>query len=164
MTKATLSLEGFVPYRLSLASNASSGLIAASYEALFGIRLSEGRLLAVLAEREPLSQKALAAATRMDKVAVSRATRTLLKKNLIARRVDPSDRRAQVVTLCEAGRLLFEQMAPKALEIEARVFACLSAAERETLVALLLRIEKATAETASATSLERRLSPPNAAE
>ena len=46
---ATLKLDAFLPYRLSVASNRVSGTIAGAYQARFGLRIPEWRLLTVLA-------------------------------------------------------------------------------------------------------------------
>ena len=40
----------FLPYRLSIASNVVSDAIATTYHALFGLRIPEWRLVAVIAE------------------------------------------------------------------------------------------------------------------
>ena len=56
---ASLQLDAYLPYRLSVASNAVSRLIARAYEGRFGLSVPEWRLLAVLAEGEGLTQNAL---------------------------------------------------------------------------------------------------------
>ena len=138
-----LKLDAYLPYRLSVASNAVSALIATRYEALFGLRVPEWRLVAVLGAGEPRTQQALGAATRMDKVTVSRALRTLTARGLVARRPHPGDARAQVAQLTAAGARLYRAVAPQALEMEARVLAGFTPAERAQFLALLERVEAA---------------------
>jgi DNA-binding MarR family transcriptional regulator len=142
-TSKPLRLDAFLPYRLSVASNRVSDAIASSYRALFGLRIPEWRLVAVLAETDGLSQGALGQATRMDKVTVSRAAAALHERGLIARRANPADQRSQLLTLTEPGRALYAEVAPKALEMEARIFGTLSRDEQVTLMALLARVEAA---------------------
>ena len=140
---STLSLDDFLPYRLSIASNAVSDAVAGAYRALFGLRIPEWRLIAVLAEGGNMSQQALCGRTRMDKVTVSRAAIALADRGLIARASNPEDQRSHLLTLTKEGWALYEEISPKALEMERRLFAAFSEAERTQLKAMLERIEAA---------------------
>ncbi|WP_308223002.1 MarR family winged helix-turn-helix transcriptional regulator [Sphingomonas sp. J344] len=82
---ATLKLDAFLPYRLSVASNRVSGTIAGAYQARFGLRIPEWRLVTVLAEFGSMSQQALCGRTQMDKVTVSRAAISLHERGLVTR-------------------------------------------------------------------------------
>ncbi|WP_174284834.1 MarR family winged helix-turn-helix transcriptional regulator [Sphingomonas bacterium] len=141
-----LKLDDFLPYRLSIASNAVSDAIASTYRALFGLRIPEWRLIAVIAETSGMTPQALTHATRMDKVTVSRAAAALAKRALIERRPNPDDQRSHSLSLTPAGRALYEQVAPKALEMEARLFGGLSADEQKQFRDLIGRIEAAAAD------------------
>ena len=79
---ARLVLDDFIPYRLSVASNSVSDAIASAYEALFGLTIPEWRLVAVIAESEGITQQAIGAAPRLDKVTVSRAALALERRLL----------------------------------------------------------------------------------
>lgn len=140
-----LKLDQFLPYRLSIASNRVSGAIASAYQALFGLKIPEWRLVAVLAEGAGATQQALGVATRMDKVTVSRAAATLVERGLVERRPNAGDQRSHVLALTATGRTLYDEVAPKALELEARLFADFSAAERKTFRAMLDRLEASAA-------------------
>lgn len=140
-----LRLDAFLPYRLSIASNRVSEAVATTYRALFGLRIPEWRLIAVLAEGDGLSQQALGRATRMDKVTVSRAAIALADRGLITRASDASDKRAARLSLSESGRALYDQVAPKALAIEAELFAGFDAAELDAFRDMLDRVEGAAA-------------------
>lgn len=140
---SSLKLDDFLPYRMSIASNAVSDAVASAYRTLFGLRIPEWRLVAVLAEGGAMSQQALCGRTRMDKVTVSRAAIGLVERGLIARTANPSDQRSHLVALTPAGWDLYEQVAPKALELERRLFASFSEAEKAQLSAMLARIEAA---------------------
>jgi DNA-binding MarR family transcriptional regulator len=139
----TLKLDQFLPYRLSIASNAVSDAIATAYRTLFGLRIPEWRLIAVLAEDGALSQQALCGRTRMDKVTVSRAAIALADRRLVERTPNPEDQRSHLLTLTGEGWALYEQVAPKALELERRVFDGIEPEEIEAFRAMLARLEAA---------------------
>ena len=140
-----LVLDDFIPYRLSVASNLVSDSIARTYQALFGLSVPEWRLIAVVAETGPITQAALGQATRMDKVTVSRAAIALVGRALMARAAH-GDRRSHLLDLTAAGRDLHAQVAPKALELERRIFARFDAGELAAFTAMLRRIEAVTLE------------------
>lgn len=138
--QATLELERFLPYRLSVMSNRLSQRVAQVYADRFGIGVTEWRVVAVLGRYAGLSANAVAERTAMDKVAVSRAVAALLDKRLVERDTHDSDRRRSVLRLSRAGKRLHAQIAPLALQIERDLLAGLSADERTQLHALLDRL------------------------
>ena len=137
---AKLDLAAFLPYQLSVASNAVSDQIARHYQARFGLKIPEWRLIAVLGEGAALTQRDLVAATRMDKVTVSRATAALVARGVIIRAANTTDRRSHMVTLTGAGAALYDDIAPVALDMEHSIMSCLDDRERATLCQLLLRL------------------------
>src|ERR1700722_16196102 len=104
MPKPVLLLENFLPYRLSVLTNLVSSAIAGAYRERFGLSIPEWRVLAVLASSPDLSAADVAQRTAMDKVAVSRAVRSLLKTARLERRMARADRRRSVLRLTAAGR------------------------------------------------------------
>jgi DNA-binding MarR family transcriptional regulator len=138
-----LRLAAFVPYRLSIATNTVSDVIAGAYRALFGLTIPEWRLIAVLAEKGSGTQFDLGAATRMDKVTVSRAAIALVARGLMGRSPNPHDRRSHLVALTAEGKALYDQAAPKALALEDAILDDFSADEVATLIAMLQRLEAA---------------------
>ncbi|MEG3089722.1 MarR family winged helix-turn-helix transcriptional regulator [Sphingomonas sp. PB4P5] len=141
----TLKLDDFLPYRLSIASNRVSSAIATAYQSLFGLKIAEWRLIAVIAEGQGMTQQALGAATRMDKVTVSRAAIALVDRGLVARQPNAQDQRSHLLSLTAAGQDLYESVAPKALELEARIFAGFGAKELVAFRAVLDRLEASAA-------------------
>jgi DNA-binding MarR family transcriptional regulator len=138
-----LRLAAFVPYRLSIATNTVSEVIAGAYRALFGLTIPEWRLIAVLAEQGSGTQFDLGAATRMDKVTVSRAAIALVARGLMRRSPNPHDRRSHIVALTAEGKALYDQVAPKALALEDAILADFSPDEVAILIAMLQRLEAA---------------------
>jgi DNA-binding MarR family transcriptional regulator len=136
-----LLLDHFLPYRLSVASNAVSGRISNAYRKRFGLKISEWRLIAILAETPSLTPAMLGERTRMDKIAVSRAATALIERGLVAADDNPADGRSHFLSLTADGQALYAEIAPVALSTEAALFESLSTAERATLEALLRRIE-----------------------
>lgn len=135
-----LFLDDYMPYRLSVASNAVSRLIARAYEDRFGLSVPQWRLMAVLAEK-PMTQQAIVVRTAMDKVTVSRAAQGLLSRHLVSRTAHEADGRSHILTLSEQGRALHAEIAPLALAYEAALLAGLTPAETDTLKRLLMRLE-----------------------
>jgi DNA-binding MarR family transcriptional regulator len=138
-----LRLDDFLPYQLSVASNAVSGAVAKAYVAHFGLRIPEWRLIAVLAEEEGLTQQALVARTEMDKMTVSRAAAGLSERGLVSRVRHGSDGRSHALALSEAGRALYAQIAPKALAMEQELLKGLTAREIDALKATLQKLKAA---------------------
>ncbi len=140
-----LRLDAYVPYRLSVASNAVSGLIARAYQDRFGLNIPQWRLICVLAEDGAMTQGQIVTRTVMDKVTVSRAAQNLLNRQLVARSEHHADGRSHVLTLAPAGRRLHGQIAPLALAYEAALISGLAPEEIRLLRRLLMRMEAAAA-------------------
>ncbi|MEK6638204.1 MAG: MarR family winged helix-turn-helix transcriptional regulator [Pseudomonadota bacterium] len=139
----TLRLDAFLPYRLSVASNAVSTRISASYRRRFGLKVPEWRLLAILAEGSEMTPQALGNAARIDKISVSRAAAALIERGLIVARANPGDGRSHLLALTTDGRGLYAEIAPIALAMEAELLGNFSQEERDQFNALLRRIEAA---------------------
>ena len=136
----TLRLDGFLPYRLSVLSNAVSRKIAEMYEREFDISIWQWRVIAVLGENEGLTSTQVANQTLMDKPAVSRAAASLLDRGLISRKSDTADRRKAELRLTRKGREVYDAVIPIALGYERELLASLSDEEARTLHALLTRL------------------------
>jgi DNA-binding MarR family transcriptional regulator len=146
---ALLRLDHYLPYRLSVASNAVSRLIARAYEDRFGLTIPQWRLIAVLAEFGPLTQQEIGVRTVMDKVTVSRATQGLVKRRLVQRAPHGADGRSHHVALSKSGERLYSEISPVALEYEARLLRHFDPAALESLKQFLLQLERAAAELAA---------------
>ena len=143
MPDTALRLDGYLPYRLSVASNAVSRLIARAYEDRFGLTIPQWRLIAVLGEHGPLTQQAIGMRTVMDKVTVSRATQGLVKRRLVQRAPHDADGRSHHLALSKAGERLYSEVAPVALEYEARLLEQFDPAAIEDLKRVLRHLERA---------------------
>jgi DNA-binding MarR family transcriptional regulator len=140
--RAQLRLQDYLPYRLSVASNAVSRLIARAYEQRFGLKIPQWRLIAVLADEGPLTPQALCGRTIMDKVTVMRAAQRLLQRRLLRRLPNRQDRRSHRLALTRSGARLYRQIVPLALACEAHLLRGLAPAEVARLDRLLRRLER----------------------
>jgi len=132
-----LHLDRFVPYRLSVLSNIVSMSIAQAYAREFSLTIPEWRVIAVLARFPGLSAIEVADRSAMDKVAVSRAVRSLLASRRLVRGYAKGDRRRSMLRLSAAGRNVYTQVAPVALEYETRLLDALNVSDRRSLHRLL---------------------------
>ena len=148
MSNDTGELAGFLPYQLSVASNAVSGLIAERYRKRFGLKVAEWRVMAVLGDAGEglgsMTQRGLTAATVMDKVAVNRAVKVLEDRGLIARVPNPEDGRSHLLALTGDGRAIHAEVMPLARATERDLLAGL-APEEEALLRRLLASMRARA-------------------
>lgn len=133
-------LAGFLPYQLSVASNAVSALISERYRKRFGLRIAEWRVMAVLGDSGSLTQRDLTAATVMDKVAVNRAVKVLEERGLVARVPNPGDGRSHLLALTGEGRGIHGEVMPLARATEADLLAGLAPDEEAMLRRLLARL------------------------
>jgi DNA-binding MarR family transcriptional regulator len=138
-----LQLDRYLPYRLSVASNAVSGLIARAYEDRFGLSIPQWRLLCVLAEDGGQTPARLVARTVMDKVTVSRAAQGLVKRRLVTRAQNTADGRSHVLALTAEGARLYGEIAPLALAYEAALISGLAPGDVTLLKRLLGRLQSA---------------------
>ena len=148
MSDETGQLAAFLPYQLSVASNAVSSLIAERYRKRFALKIPEWRVMAVLGDSGPkgsgaggpMTQRALTAATVMDKVAVNRAVKVLEERGLVARVPNPGDGRSHLLELTGEGRAIHAEVMPLAQGIERDLLAGLMPGEEELLRRLLAQM------------------------
>lgn len=142
MPRTKLLLDRFLPYRLSVASNAVSQVIARAYESTHGLSMQEWRVIAVLGEAERLTQQGIVAKTKMDKVTVSRAARSLEDRDILRREANADDARSLWLSLTAEGRKIYVKVVPAAVDLEREVLEGFSAKEIATLEGLLERLEE----------------------
>jgi DNA-binding MarR family transcriptional regulator len=136
-----LRLQDYLPYRLSVAANAVSRLIARAYEDRFGLKIAQWRLLAVLADEGPLTQQSLCGRTIMDKVTVMRAAHGLARRGMVRRLPNPADGRSHRLALTRSGARIYREIVPLALEHEARLVRGLAPKDVARLEQLLRQLE-----------------------
>ncbi len=123
----TLKLKHFLPYRLNVVTQAVSQGLARLYSEEFGISVPEWRILAALGELgaehgedwNGMTARDLCLHGRMGKVMVSRAVAALLRRRIIARRANKSDRREAFLRLTIKGENIYEAIVPRAQAFQA---------------------------------------------
>jgi len=140
--KTTPRLADFLPYMLSVTSNAVSGRIALEYRSRFGLRVPEWRVMAVLGDAGSLTQRELTALTLMDKVAVNRACKELEERGLAWRQPNSRDGRSHLLELTDDGHRMHGEIMPLALEMERRLLANFSEEEIAAFKSLLVRMKQ----------------------
>lgn len=138
-----LSLDEFLPYRLSVASNKVSAHIAKAYQARFGLSIPAWRVLAILSEKSPLSQLEITHLAAMDKVTVSRAVAGLLERGLITRKLTANDKRVQALSLTNEGQGVVDEIIPYAKGFERQLIALIGEDTSAQLDIILRTIEAA---------------------
>ena len=136
----TLRLETFLPYQLSYTSELVSAAVASVYASLFGLTIPQWRVMAVVGEAHGSTQQQIVERTLMDKVAVSRAAVALTRRGVLARVQVEHDRRALALNFTPAGQALYDQIVPKALDLERRLFEGVDPAELAALTQTLDRL------------------------
>jgi DNA-binding MarR family transcriptional regulator len=134
---AAFRLEDFLPYRLSVAANRVSRLIARRYSEAYGLSIPEWRVLAIVGRFDTLSPSAVGELTAMDKVKVSRAAASLVTRGLLRQNQDPRDGRGRLLRLTRRGVAMYEGMVPLACELEGQLAEGLSRSEWSVLLKAL---------------------------
>jgi DNA-binding MarR family transcriptional regulator len=136
-----LSLSRFLPYRCNALARKISVSLSRIYTERFGITVAEWRVLVTLAEYGELQAKRVSELTNMDKVQVSRAVAAMQGRGLLRRRPCERDSRAALLCLSAEGVELYQRIEPEVLAWEQSLLAPLAQAERDTLFALIDKLE-----------------------
>jgi len=129
--QAPLKLEQFLPYQLNVVASLVSLALSRIYARRYGIGVPEWRVLVTLGQYGVMTAKAVGAHTHMHKTKVSRAVGVLEKRRLLARRANREDMREAFLSLTAAGRAMYEDLAPHALDFARRLTEILTPADRE---------------------------------
>ena len=135
-----LTLERYLPYRLSILSNLVSGRIAETYVDKFALSVTEWRIMAVLGEYPGISADEVSLKTQIEKSILSRAIAKLLGRHLLARELSPQDRRRSMLSLTDTGQSVYEEIVPVAYQMEQELLACFSAEEQDLFSELVDRL------------------------
>ena len=132
-----LTLERYLPYRLSILSNKVSGIIGSAYRDKFALAVNEWRVMAVLGEYPEITADEISAKIQTEKSIVSRVLQRLLKRHLVIREVDDNDRRRQKLSLTKTGREIYSQVVPLSYDYEEQLLECFTARERKNFNQLI---------------------------
>jgi DNA-binding MarR family transcriptional regulator len=124
-----LQLQDFLPHRLNVLSSLVSQALTRVY-AQHGIEIPEWRVLVSLGQFGVMTGKAIGERTHMHKTKVSRAVAELERRKLLTRRVNRADLREAFLSLTPAGRAVYDELAPRALEFTERLSEVMAPADR----------------------------------
>jgi DNA-binding MarR family transcriptional regulator len=136
-------LEHFLPYRLSLLTNTVSQGMARRYRDKHDISVTEWRILAVLGRFQGLTASEIVDRTAMDKVAISRAVKSLVGKQLLKRETDETDRRRMRLFITPVhGEKVLREVVPLALLYEKRLLEALTGEETSAFSRTLKKLHQ----------------------
>lgn len=123
----TLELGSFVPFRLNRLASEVSEHLAGIYRERFGLDIPEWRVMATVGPTTAgCTAQYIASSTRMHKTRVSRAIAHLEERGLMTRVTRSDDRREMELRLTRAGRRMYSELVPLALERESILLASLT--------------------------------------
>jgi len=143
---APLKLEHFLPYQLNVVSSLVSQALSRVYARRYSIGVPEWRVIVTLGQHGVMTAKAIGAHTHMHKTKVSRAVAHLERRRLIARRANREDMREAFLSLTNAGRAMYEEVAPHALDFARRLTEILTPGDREAFNRALAQLTARSAE------------------
>ena len=106
-----------------------------------GLTTHQWKVISVLYFRAPLSATGILQLVSLDKAAVSRVVKQLLKLGLVTRRLHDLDGRVLHLILTDAARGAYERMATDMAALQTRLLADMPAEQARALFPLLDRIE-----------------------
>lgn len=136
----TLDLDRYVPALITFVANNLSRSATAFYQKHYGVNVTEWRILSLLAIEPGIPAARICHVIGFDKGPVSRTLALMQGRGLVAIKTDPKDGRSHSISLTTKGRATHDRVIVVALERERRLLDCLDTDERETLIALLLRV------------------------
>ena len=140
-----LKLEDFLPHRLNVLSSLVSQALTRVY-GRYGIGIPEWRVLVTLGENGTMTGKAVGGHTHMHKTKVSRAVAQLEDRRLVVRKANRADLRESFLSLTPAGRAIYEELAPQALEFTLRLAEVVAPADRIAFDRAIKQLTKRSAE------------------
>jgi len=153
--RAALKLEQFLPYQLNVVATLVSQALSRVYSSRYHIGIPEWRVLVTLGQFGVMTGKAIGTHTHMHKTKVSRAVAVLEKRKLLARRANRADMRESFISLTAAGRTIYEELVPHALDFARRLTDILTPHDRDVFNRALQQIADRSAQlVAEATKLD----------
>jgi DNA-binding MarR family transcriptional regulator len=148
--EAALKLEDFLPYRLVIAATLTSQALSHIYSERYKIGVPEWRILVTLGQFGTMTGKAIGLHSHMHKTKVSRAVALLETRKLVARKTNHEDQRESFLSLTPAGRAIYDDLAPAALDFGRQLLGVVDAADRDALDRALQRITERSRDLANA--------------
>jgi DNA-binding MarR family transcriptional regulator len=144
MTKAQpaprLNLDRSLPVLLTFLANRLNATGSATYRALFGVGITEVRLLIMLAVEPDIHAARICEVMGIDGGAASRTLRDLERRGLVSHRRDDHNRAYRRWSLTAAGETLHDEAVLISKQREDILTATMTPAEQDLLIGLLKRM------------------------
>jgi DNA-binding MarR family transcriptional regulator len=138
--QAALKLDAFLPYRLNVCSSLVTQALSRIYAERYRMGVPEWRVLVTLGELGSMTAKAIGLHSHMHKTKVSRAVALLERRRLVSRRINRADLREAFLSLTPAGREIYNELAPAALEFVRQLMETVDPADRAALDRTLTKL------------------------
>jgi DNA-binding MarR family transcriptional regulator len=135
-------IDGSLQYYVTILANRTSLHVAKSYRTKYGLSVAEWRVVATLAEFQPLSAKDISERTVMDAFRISRAISQLEKTGLVVRRIDATDKRKITLNLTAKGTSLHGKIFPGVVGSFRELYSVLNSAEAKVFEKMIVKLER----------------------
>src|SRR5450631_979727 len=146
--QAALKLEEFLPYRLNICASLVSAALSRIYAERYKIGVPEWRVLVTLGQFGMMTAKAIGIHSHMHKTKVSRAVALLERRKLVARRANRTDLREAFLSLTPAGRDIYSELAPIAIDFATQLLETVDTTDRAALDRALKKLTERSAKLA----------------
>ena len=146
--RVALKLEEFLPYRLNVCASLVSQALSRIYTERYKIGVPEWRVLVTLGQFGAMTAKAVGIHSHMHKTKVSRAVALLERRKLVTRRVNRADLREAFLSLTPAGRDVYSELAPIALDFARQLLETVDTADHAALDRALKKLTERSAQLA----------------
>ena len=140
-------LEGFLPYLLNQAAEATSRGFQAIYRDRFGMTRTQWRVMTNLGKFGAMTARDICQRSHIEKTKVSRAVAALEQAGFLRRAPAPTDRRAELLSLTMAGRQAFASLGTEALAFDAALRKAMGSDAAQRLDGLLKGLVAAATDT-----------------
>jgi DNA-binding MarR family transcriptional regulator len=137
---SALKLDEFLPYRLNVCSALVTQALSRIYASRYKIGVPEWRVLVTLGEFGMMTAKAIGQHSHMHKTKVSRAVAQLERRKLVSRKANRDDLREAFLSLTPAGREVYDELAPAALDFVGQLMETVDPVDRAALSRALTKL------------------------
>jgi DNA-binding MarR family transcriptional regulator len=135
-------MDAFIPSALTNLAQKITSTASATYRPRFGVGITDWRIIALLGAEPWIAPVRICEATGLDKAAVSRSLRDLLKAGLVEVRGAEPNRRRLPFALTAKGLAAHDRIVVVALERQEQLLSGFSPKERALLQNFIARMRR----------------------
>lgn len=139
---STDRISGALPFRFSRLIVKLNAQAARTLARASDLSLNQWRVFYLVHNLQPVTSKEIIELSAIDAALVSRNAKALIEKGLITFVRNEADNRERLLSLTPAGEELMEELEPNMKARRSFLDATFTEEERETLINLILRLEK----------------------